>query len=113
MASSTLQLTVTVQLQFLGQSNGPEVQQGLRALEDLTCNWNQTHLKAPMYGWYYITQAKFHKGGNTWFKWNNSFAKALVKAQAKDGHYENRTRATAVSWRCPEASQVLGPAVYS
>ncbi|MEM7391240.1 MAG: prenyltransferase/squalene oxidase repeat-containing protein [Verrucomicrobiota bacterium] len=88
--STTMTGIGVLALQFLGQGNGPEVQQGLRALEKEVCSWDHRKHKspAPMYGWYYITQAKFHQGGHTWDSWNVQFARTLVRAQAKDGHWD-------------------------
>jgi hypothetical protein len=45
--------------------------------------------RAPVYGWYYVTQAKFQEGGGTWEDWNRQFAKELIRAQYKDGHWEH------------------------
>ena len=45
--------------------------------------------KASVYGWYYVTQAKFQAGGEIWDKWNKQFSRELVTAQLDDGHWEN------------------------
>ena len=45
--------------------------------------------KAAVYGWYYVTQAKFQQGGGTWESWNKQFARQLIVNQFKDGHWEN------------------------
>ena len=47
--------------------------------------------KNPVYAWYYITQAKFQKGGKDWQVWNPKFATAVIRSQiieGKLGHWE-------------------------
>ena len=68
-------------MQLLGASESPEVRKGLVFLESITCDWKNPYGKKPIYYWYYITQAKFHAGGETWKNWNNQFAPALVNNQ--------------------------------
>ena len=77
-------------MQLLGKSNSKEVQKGLNFLDEATFNWDvgaagNTFNKN--YYWYYITQAKFHAGGERWTKWDKIFAPTLVKHQTiiKDG----------------------------
>ncbi|MBM4142895.1 MAG: terpene cyclase/mutase family protein [Lentisphaerae bacterium] len=71
-------------MQLLGAANKPACTQGLEALADVTFFWDG---KAPNrkwnenYYWYYITQAKFHAGGETWKLWNDIFARTLVENQ--------------------------------
>ncbi|MEM7395647.1 MAG: hypothetical protein AAF492_25220, partial [Verrucomicrobiota bacterium] len=74
-------------MQFLGQGNSPEVRGGLKFLDSIKGEWKKDAPKNPMYAWYYITQAKFHKGGKTWSAWNKKFSKELVAAQHEDGHW--------------------------
>ena len=35
----------------------------------------------PIYDWYYITQAMFHEGGETWKSWNRDFLMSLIPSQ--------------------------------
>jgi hypothetical protein len=88
----------TLCLQLLGYPNVPEVRAGLETLKETPCVWAVTDPKAddkekkgaknPIYAWYYITQAKFQKGGKDWDEWNTQFSRALIGGQAKDGHWE-------------------------
>lgn len=70
-------------LQLLGHAEDPECKAGVKALAAATCDW-QNPLEWPMYAWYYISQAKFHHGGNSWEKWNNEFAPQFIRAQNVD-----------------------------
>ena len=76
----------TLCLQLLGYGRSPEAKRGLNAMNAFDCNW-QKPLNWPMYAWYYITQAKFHSGGQDWSAWNNQFAPELTKNQNEDGSW--------------------------
>lgn len=73
-------------LQLAGYGKEDLVLQALRGQEEATCDWETGGYS--LYKWYYLTQAKFHAGGETWKRWNNEFAPAYVKQQHKDGHWE-------------------------
>ena len=68
-------------MQLLGAEKQSETQRGLAWLERASCKWDNAWLGAPLYYWYYVTQAKFHAGGNVWSAWNQQFASELVKSQ--------------------------------
>ena len=68
--------------QLLGHGGDKAVQEGLRALKDEKCIWENPQ-NWPMYGWYYISQAKFHQGGQAWASWNNQFAPQFIKNQRR------------------------------
>jgi hypothetical protein len=69
-------------LQLMGAGDCEEAKRGLEWLDkDVTCDWVNHGGGNPIYYWYYITQAKFHAGGETWKKWNKQFAPQLVKNQ--------------------------------
>ena len=74
-------------MQLLGAGNTPEVKDTLDYLDSCTFsfpNWNQQPAGfggAIMYYWYYITQAKFHAGGDRWKRWNAQFQPELIKEQ--------------------------------
>ncbi len=73
-------------LQLLGRVRHPHVRAGLASLAEHRIRWNPeggNHV----YGWYYVTQAFFHQGGNLWKRWNDMFAEQLVAAQHEDGHW--------------------------
>jgi len=71
-------------MQLLGAAREVECRNGLIALEDVTFIWDpdgqQTKWNKNYY-WYYITQAKFHHGKETWNAWNRVFAPVLVSEQ--------------------------------
>ncbi|MFH0953337.1 MAG: prenyltransferase/squalene oxidase repeat-containing protein [Verrucomicrobiota bacterium] len=73
-------------LQLLGHSTDKETRNGLQALTGASCDWDKPE-PWPMYAWYYITQAKFHQGGQTWSGWNSKFARLYVKNQNEDGSW--------------------------
>ena len=68
-------------MQLLGAAKSREVTGGLAALEKTTFNWDGTGTYNKNYYWYYITQAKFHEGGDTWKNWNKMFSPVLIKNQ--------------------------------
>ncbi len=69
-------------LQLLGDGQSAEVANGLGLLrEKATYEWGGKGKFNHNYYWYYITQAKFHGGGNDWVEWNKKFAPVLVKNQ--------------------------------
>lgn len=93
----------TLCLQLLGKPDCPEARSGLKWLLDRDASlipaWEKPDAKGgtenrgrvPIYAWYYITQAKFQKGGNDWKDWNAKFPNILVKNQiieGKLGHWE-------------------------
>ncbi|MEI6563233.1 MAG: prenyltransferase/squalene oxidase repeat-containing protein [bacterium] len=84
----------TLCLQLLGKPDCKEVKNGLKWLNDnpVTVEWEKGDGgKHAVYAWYYITQAKFQKGGPDWKAWNTMFSTALIKGQiieGKLGHWE-------------------------
>lgn len=68
-------------MQLAGAAGSPEVLSGLSWLERATCNWNQPWGKAPLYYWYYVTQARLHEGGAQWELWNEQMKPELVENQ--------------------------------
>ena len=88
----------TLCLQLLGQPNAAEVRTGLEFLKETPCVWNgigkkdkdgkDVAAKNALYAWYYITQAKFQRGGDDWDAWNKVFARQLIFGQEKDGHWQ-------------------------
>ncbi len=76
-------------LQLLGEGDCREVKNAISYLDACTFSfaewWNQPYSKgdnpSPIYYWYYITQAKFHTGGERWRKWNTMFQKELIAQQ--------------------------------
>lgn len=76
----------TLCLQLLGKSKNQSVKMGLNAMNGFSCDWQQPPAW-PMYAWYYITQAKFHSGGQDWTLWNSKFAPEIAKNQNEDGSW--------------------------
>ncbi len=84
----------TLCLQLYGHNKGPEVRAGLTFLDPFLMKWSKEtpaekgRGKNNVYGWYYLTQTKFHDGGDRWNAWNKVFSKELTTAQMEDGHWE-------------------------
>jgi len=71
-------------LQFLGRSRDKECKGGVRGLKKAAIRWGNLPApwnRSPVYYWYYVTQAKFHAGGDTWKVWNRQFSPMLKKNQ--------------------------------
>ena len=87
----------TLCLQLLGKGNSPCVSAGIQFLERVQPQWPSGRemdskgkpIKVPVYTWYYVTQAKFQKGGKVWDAWNPVFSRELIANQQSDGHWEN------------------------
>ncbi|MBN1673738.1 MAG: terpene cyclase/mutase family protein [Kiritimatiellae bacterium] len=78
-------------LQLLGLGASREAKDGLEALRSARCAWSNpanTQSVFWLYGWYYITQARFHQGGAEWPAWNDAFAATLTRNQQDDGHWD-------------------------
>ncbi len=74
-------------LQLIGHAEDKETEKGLQFMRGWDLKWSAPPKNA-MYGWYYITQAKFHKGGTDWQSWNQDLRRELPAAQKEDGHWE-------------------------
>ena len=100
-------------MQLCGHWDDADALAGMRALEKLNFQWRKgdeanqdTRLVRdwPIYSWYYITQARFHKGGASWVTWNRKFAPGLCAMQNPNG-----------TW-CPPPSStegVFGPVYHT
>jgi hypothetical protein len=93
--SWTMTSAGTLCMQLLGQAKSKQVRNGIKYLEPQVCKWPEKAAKdakakgtAAVYGWYYLTQAKFQEGGSTWNNWNKQFSRELVQNQEEDGHWE-------------------------
>ncbi len=76
-------------LQLLGEAKSEACMKGAEYLvkKDFDLSWDPEGGGGhDLYGWYYITQARFHHGKN-WKAWNNMFAKVFVDAQNSDGSW--------------------------
>ena len=80
-------------MQLLGYAKDPACGRGLRHLNNNVHDvvWLYPGEEGSgghdLYGWYYITQAKFHYGKG-WKAWNTQFAKAFTLAQNEDGSWD-------------------------
>lgn len=79
----------TLSLQLLDKSDSSQMRQGLKALHDVEFNW-LPDAKPSLYGYYYVTQAKFQQDDKKiWKQWETQMQKALLTHQRPDGHWEN------------------------
>ncbi|MBN2302237.1 MAG: terpene cyclase/mutase family protein [Lentisphaerae bacterium] len=67
-------------MQLFGAAREPEVRAGLAYMANWRISWTEK-VQGSIYHWYYITQAKFHEGGETWNSWNKQFSPELVRTQ--------------------------------
>jgi len=69
-------------LQLIGEGKCAEVKSAMDLLnQTATCDWQNKWGSNPIYYWYYLTQAKFHVGRDTWNQWNRQFSVQTVKNQ--------------------------------
>jgi hypothetical protein len=90
-------------MQLLGATKANEVRNGLNTLEKTTFNWEGGGNFNNNYFWYYITQAKFHAGGDVWNRWNKTFSPVLVKEQTripkeKSGYVDHKGVPKEIGW---------------
>ncbi len=90
-------------MQLLGAAKAPEVRGGLNSLEATTFNWEGGGVHNKNYYWYYVTQAKFHEGGDVWNRWNRTFSPVLVKEQTvipkdKSGYVDHKGKPHEIGW---------------
>lgn len=78
-------------LQLLGHSSSKEARQGMQALGSADIDWEKPPPWA-MSVWYYVTQTKFHQGGQAWSSWNEKFARAYTRNQNEDGSWTSPAR---------------------
>jgi len=84
--SEGITAVAVLSMQLLGHGQAREVRKGLSALRHTDCDWKRPPAW-PMYSWYYISQIKFHQGGDSWERWNNEFAPQFVHSQNPDGSW--------------------------
>ena len=85
-------------MQLTGHGKESEARQGMNALKNAKCDFDKPYSWS-MTAWYYVTQAKFHKGGSTWDAWNNEFAKEFIEQQNNDGSWTSPAkRGSSVPW---------------
>lgn len=71
-------------MQMLGAGRQPEARNGIIWLQQATYNWEKPWLSSPIYYWYYVTQAKFHFGGDIWKSWDRQFSQQLIRNQKRE-----------------------------
>ncbi len=86
----------TLCLQFLGEGNGAAARSMLTTMKRYALHWERSEggwHDAPLYAWYYITQAKFHAAAPkptanpAWMRWNNQMTATLIREQNDDGSW--------------------------
>jgi len=109
---------VALCMRVAGQGRAPACRTAITALDGLTMDWEKPNFSNPVYHWYFITQAKFHEGGQAWVQWNKSFAPELVKRQSieKDAieihHRQQGKKVDIGHWISPGTDERYGT-VYS
>lgn len=88
-------------LQFLDHGEDPAVTKTFTLTQNLTPAWPGTG--GTTYGWYYMTQARYQKGGALWEAWNKVMLPMLIKNQNADGHWESGS----ANHACPVYDTVL------
>ena len=77
-------------MQLLGHAEDDACKRAIKYLNEIEIevNWDRRGVRSkwPLYGWYYITQAKFHDG-RSFRKWNRKFAREFIRAQNTDGSW--------------------------
>jgi len=71
---------------FLDHINDAAVTGTFELTKNLTPSWPNG--AGGLYNWYYLTQARYQKGGDLWDSWNKTMLPLLIKNQMKDGHWE-------------------------
>jgi hypothetical protein len=101
-------------LQFLGDTKSKEFNGGIAGLSNATFDWAKPFGGSPLYFWYYITQARFQYGGDSWNVWNKLFSPTLVKNQQvidkdKSGYVDHKNVPHAIGfWDSPSKSEHTG-----
>lgn len=98
----------TLCMQLHGAANEEQVSGSLKTYEK-DPKWqtydmdNPAPGKTALYYWYYLTQVKFHVGGDTWNKWNKLFSPELVRKQTvisaeQSGYVDNKGTPRAIGY---------------
>jgi hypothetical protein len=86
----------TLCLQFLGDGNGQAARSMLGTMKSYAFDWEKSEggwQSAPLYAWYYVTQAKYHGAAPRpvanpdWQRWNTQMTAALLRQQHEDGSW--------------------------
>lgn len=105
-------------MQLLGAGNDIDVKNALAFLSECTYSFEEWEKqpygaqRAPVYYWYYITQAKFHAGRNQWSEWNRIFQPELIKRQiiVKDAYKDHNGKVQDIGyWDSPSEKEYYGP----
>jgi hypothetical protein len=86
----------TLCLQFLGEAASGAVNSMLATMQRYRFDWDNCQggwQGAPLYAWYYVTQAKYHAAAPTpktnreWMRWNAQMTSTLITEQNDDGSW--------------------------
>ena len=104
-------------LQFLGDTKSREYREGILGLDQAVFAWENIPAgwsRSPLYYGYYITQARFQHGGESWRGWKDQFARTLVNHQttvaaADSGYVDDEGKARDIGyWDSPSPSELTG-----
>ena len=83
-------------LMMTGDRTSPELERAFAAVANETCVF-ATAKPSSLYGWYYLTQVKFHEQGSAWSSWRGQFVREYARNQERDG-----------SWKSPSGGEGHG-----
>lgn len=98
-------------LQLMGAGTCKEVKQTMVFLQPWTFSFANPQGASPLYYWYYITQAKFHDGEETFRAWNKLFSPELVRTQMIEKNAIEDAHGKLVDighWESPSKSEAHG-----
>lgn len=104
-------------LQFLGDTTSDEYRGGIAGLDKAVFVWEnipEDWSRSPLYYGYYITQARFQHGGESWRGWKDQFAPVLVRHQtvlaaAASGYTDDAGKVQDIGyWDSPSPSEQTG-----
>ena len=106
-------------MQLLGEWESPRVAKTMEFLKDATYDFEHWESQpwrggaSPVYYWYYLTQAKFQVGGETFRSWNMKFYPELSKRQTvipkeKSGYVDHEGKVREIGyWDSPSRGESL------
>jgi len=108
-------------MQLLGEYDNPKVLKAMELMKDATYDFEHWESQpwrggsSPVYYWYYLTQAKFQVGGETFKSWNMKFYPELSKRQTvvpkdQSGYVDANGKPQEIGyWDSPSAKESVRP----